>query len=117
MARCDKCGKFCKKAKEGVDLCTTCRHREKTRQMYKGVYADIPKPKPRKPQQVIMTDDEQKKVDDYVRMRFGLPVQDGRIIPPDSEEFKRIAEELIEREKKKGRSFSVAESKISRLAL
>lgn len=63
-----------------------------------------------------MTDEEQKTIDDYVRMRFGLPVKEGRIIPKDSDEFKKISEELLERERKKGKKFTVSESKISRLA-
>ena len=87
------------------------------RSIYTGVYADIDKPKPRKPKKQIMTDSEQRKIDDNVRMRFGLPADKGRTIDKDSEEFKQLAEELIQRESKRGKKLQEHEYKISRMAL
>ena len=40
-------------------------------------------------------------------MRFGLPVDKGRTIDKDSEEFKQLAEELIKRESKRGKKLQV----------
>ena len=50
-------------------------------------------------------------------MRFGLPVDKGRTIDKDSEEFKQLAEELIKRESKRGKKLQEHEYKISRMAL
>lgn len=116
MARCNRCGKYFP-AQEDREHCSTCHSKLRMRSIYTGVYADIDKPKPRKPKKQIMTDSEQRKIDDSVRMRFGLPVDKGRTIDKDSEEFKQLAEELIERESKRGKKLQEHEYKISRMAL
>lgn len=114
MNKCLKCGKYCVK---NMEYCGTCNAKMVTQKLYKGVYAEVNATKKEaKPKQPIMTDAEQKKIDDAIRMRFGLPVTSGRVIEKGSEEFARIEKELIEREAKRGKKYPESESRVSRYA-
>lgn len=116
MASCNRCGKYYKVDKVLTDgMCATCACRVRTQQMLKAVHIKV-EPKVKKPKAVIITDDEQSRIDHSIRIRHGLPADKGRVIPRDSEEFNRLAAEIIAQESKRGRKYDPRECQISKLA-